>query len=163
MHVIKVRVSSQTLTGHTFISRVMLHFFRTVTRTLRKLWLLSQPCHMWRGQHITFFTDNVTTRAAVNKGACRHPLVMAPLRFMFWLSVIFDFTLECCFVPRCFNIADTPSRLHEWDQFLYMYQLTSGGLPFCINNLSLLWCNNMSHKSLSFLLDRHSYKYGAIP
>ena len=121
-------------------------------------------CHMWRGQHITFFTDNVTTRAAVNQGACRHPLViMAHLRFMFWLSVMFDFTLECCFVPGCFNIADTPSRLHEWGQFLYMYQLTSGGLPFCINNLSLLWCNNISHKSLSLLLDRHSYKYGTIP
>jgi hypothetical protein len=50
---------------------------------------------MLQNSSVTLYTDNIYTRAAINKGACSNPIAMFHLRCIFWLSNLFDFDLKC--------------------------------------------------------------------
>ena len=106
-------------------------------------------CHEWRNQRIYVFSDNTVTVAGVNKGTSRNPLIMECLRYLFWLSVTFNFHLRAIHIKGKYNDkADMLSRLHEPGVFEYLLR----SMPYDTPLTALL--HNMSHDALSFLLSR---------
>ena len=70
--------------------------------------------HMWRNHKVLVYSDNQAAVAIINKGSCKHPLVMAALRRIFWDSAIHNYRLEAIYYPATRNLlADAVSRLHE--------------------------------------------------
>ena len=104
--------------------------------------------HFWENKRVIIYSDNSVTVAAINKGSSKNATIMKSLRYMFWLSVTFNFQLSACFIPGIFNtIADSASRLHTAG---FLENL----LPF--TDFSPLYLH-MSPHSLAFLLDRFPY------
>ena len=58
----------------------------------------------WQGKHVIIHTDNITTRAAINKGRCKDPQLMYHLRNLFWLSQFYNFTISCHHIKGTTNI-----------------------------------------------------------
>lgn len=78
------------------------------------LFAARQWAHLWSGSVVLFGTDNITTRSALHKKTSGNPRIMAALREMFALSVIFDFDFDAFHIPGIHNsLADSISRLHQ--------------------------------------------------
>ena len=70
--------------------------------------------HLWVNHKIIVHSDNQAVVAIINKGSCRHPLVMDSLRRIFWISAMYKFRLRAVYIPGAANtVADQISRLHE--------------------------------------------------
>ncbi len=109
----------------------------------------------WTNSRVVIHTDNVTTRAAINRGACRNPLLMHHLRLVFNLSVLYNFELHCVHIPGKQNIeADAVSRIRNTGHLLYWFSLVSGGTLLRSNAMGLLFANHMSNITLTFLLSQ---------
>jgi hypothetical protein len=73
--------------------------------------------HLWSNSKVLVCTDNVVTKAVINKGTCKNALIMHALRGLFWLSVRFNFKLHAVHIPGVFNqLPDAISRLHSRGQ-----------------------------------------------
>jgi hypothetical protein len=69
---------------------------------------------LWANKTIYVHCDNRCAVYTINKGLSKHPLVMASLRRVFWLSALYNFRLKAVYYPGSSNrIADSVSRLHE--------------------------------------------------
>lgn len=105
---------------------------------------------------VTIHTDNMTTRAIINRGACKdYQHLMPHLRLLFWICNYYDIELSCEYLPGSLNIAsDTISRLHQPGHLLYWHSLINAGHPF--NVIDFMQCAqlNMSHDSLMYLVAR---------
>ena len=67
--------------------------------------------HKWRGHNIIVYTDNITARAAINKGRCKDKEMMCHIRNLFWLSHFLNFSITCMHIPGVTNVqADCVSR-----------------------------------------------------
>ena len=106
-------------------------------------------CHGWQNQRIYVFSDNMVTVAGVNQGTSRNPIIMECLRYLFWLSVTFNFHLRAIHIKGKYNDkADMLSRLHEHGVFENLLR----SMPYDTPLAALL--HNMSYEALSFLLSR---------
>lgn len=73
---------------------------------------------VWSHASVTIHTDNITARAAINKGKARSRVAMAMVREIFWWATLFNFRIKAVHIPGCENVlADAISRLHS--QFAY--------------------------------------------
>ena len=69
---------------------------------------------LWANKTIYVHCDNRSAVYVINKGISKHPLVMASLRRVFWLSAVYNFRLKAVHYPGAYNtLADSVSRLHE--------------------------------------------------
>ena len=60
------------------------------------------------------WSDNTTTLSSIHRCSSRSPLLMKCLRYVFWLSAIYNFRLTASYTPGIQNaLADEISRLHE--------------------------------------------------
>ena len=108
---------------------------------------------MWQNSSVCVHTDNSVTKAVINKGRSRNPLVMEALRELFWISEQYNFNICAIHVPGKVNmLPDSISRLHEkhqLDRFNSLmcnwFQQSSG----CMWLFSV--CCNMSYLTLLFL------------
>jgi len=117
---------------------------------------------MLQNSCVTIYTDNTTTRAHINKGACCNPQLMVHLRELFWLSTLYNFEITCVHIPGSENIyADSISRLRQPGHFLHWYSVFTGGaaleLPYCYS----YYQHHMSPQACSKLLSciRAQYPY----
>jgi len=68
----------------------------------------------WQNSNVIVHTDSTVTKAILNRGRSRLPIVNRLLRRMFWLSVRYNFNVRAIHVPGLINtLPDTVSRLHE--------------------------------------------------
>ena len=69
----------------------------------------------WQNKRVLVICDNSTSVSCINRGTSRSPLLMKYfLRYMFWLSVVYNFRLTAMHFPGVDNVlADKISRLHE--------------------------------------------------
>ena len=122
-----------------------------VKETMAVILAIYRYAPTWRGQHVVVYTDNITTRAAINKGISKDPLVMMYLRTVFWLRNIFNFTITGVFIPGSINIlADSVSRLHNKGHFLHWMSTVFGYVPL----ESTIWSYlrfHMSYPALCYL------------
>ena len=47
-------------------------------------------CHLWTNKRVLVMSDNGTTVAGVNRCSSRSPVIMKYLRYMFWLSAVYN-------------------------------------------------------------------------
>ena len=100
---------------------------------------------LWANKHIVVLSDNSTTVACINHGSSRSVLLMKYLRYIFWLSAMFNFRLKAVHVPGEDNVlADRISRLHEPDARQYL------NILLALSPLS--W--HMSYNGFLYILDR---------
>ena len=109
----------------------------------------------WAGHRIIIQTDNITARAAINKGKCKDKQMMDHIRKVFWLSVIYGFTLECVHIPGIINVhADCVSRLRTKGHFKFWFSLLAGGRPYTIYDLMFWLATHTSVITSSYLLSQ---------
>ena len=66
----------------------------------------------WANSRVLFHTDNITVRAALRTGSAKSPRIMPYLSELFWLSALFNFTMDAVHIPGHQNdTPDTISRL----------------------------------------------------
>ena len=127
------------------------HTHINVKETMAVILAIYRYAPTWRGQHVVVYTDNITTRAAINKGISKDPLVMMYLRTVFWLRNIVNFTITSVFIPGSINIlADSVSRLHNKGHFLHWMSIVFGYVPL----ESTIWSYlrfHMSYPALCYL------------
>ena len=83
---------------------------------------------LWSNASVIIHTDNITARAAVNKGKARSRVAMSLVRELFWWATVFNFRIRAVHIPGRENIlADAISRLHS--QFAYDIVHSSLTLP----------------------------------
>ena len=91
---------------------------------------------LWTGCHVIVHTDNITTKAAINKGRCTSSLIMCFVRYLFWLSEQYQFSITCIYVPGALNIqADAVSRLTHRGHLLYWLSVLAAGCPYTKSDL----------------------------
>ena len=102
-------------------------------------------CMAWQNKRVLVICDNSTSVSCINRGTSRSPLLMKYLRYMFWLSVVYNFRLTAMHVPGVDNVlADKISRLHEPYSRHYLRALLAV--------YPLSW--HMSYNGFVYLLDR---------
>ena len=83
---------------------------------------------LWQNQRIYVLSDNMVTVARVNRYTSCNPFIMMCLRYLFWLSVNFNFQLRAIHIKGKHNDkADMLSRLHEPHVFRDMLR----SMPYC--------------------------------
>lgn len=91
--------------------------------------------HLWKHSLVIFNTDNMTARAAFDKGTARSEAAMVMVRELFWWSAIYDFKIVGIHVPGIKNVLpDTISRLHQpgYIQWLAsLLGLSGSPMTFC--------------------------------
>lgn len=106
-----------------------------------------------QNHRVIIYTDNTTTRAHINKGACRNPQVMYHLRELFWISTMYNFELKCHHIPGSENIlADSISRLRQPGHLLHWYSVCSGGAPLTLAECAKQFQHHMSPQACFQLL-----------
>ena len=111
----------------------MLNKHINVKETMAIICAIYRWAPTWSGHTVVIKTDNITARAAFCKGRTKDKLMMAHIRHIFWLSVLFDFKIECVYTPGVTNIeADCVSRLRQKGHLKYWLSVLSGGLPYTI-------------------------------
>ena len=94
--------------------------------------------HLWANSKVRFFTDNITTRANLNKGTSGNKFIMPYLRELFWHSAIHNFEISAKYVPGIDNdLPDAISRLHLDGQLMRLGSLL--GIPW---HMSSLWATH---------------------
>ncbi len=69
---------------------------------------------LWANSVVNFHTDNMTARAAFDKGTVKSESAMIMLRELFWLSALFNFRVVGLFIPGVINhLPDAITRLHQ--------------------------------------------------
>ena len=69
---------------------------------------------LWAKKRVFVWSDNTTTVSNINRCSSRSPLLMKCLRYVFWLSAIYNFRLTAGYIPGIPNaLADKISRLHD--------------------------------------------------
>ena len=75
----------------------------------------------WSGYRVIVKSDSQVAAAILNKGSSRCPMIMAWIRYLFWLKEYFSFSLFVEHIPGSINIlADSVSRLDDvrhWPEF----------------------------------------------
>ncbi len=88
------------------------HEHINVKETMTVVYAVYRCAHQWSGCHVVIYTDNVTTRATINKGVSRDARIMEDLRVIFTLATMFNFRIECRHISGSSNVhADAVSRL----------------------------------------------------
>ena len=65
-------------------------------------------------KRVFVWSDNTTTVSSINRCSSRSPIRMKCLKYVFWLSAIYNFRLTASYIPGIQNaLADTIPRLHE--------------------------------------------------
>lgn len=113
-----------------------------------------------QNSRVIIHTDNTTTRAHINKGACHNPQLMVHLRELFWLSALYNFELVCKHIPGTENIyADAISRLRQPCHLLHWYSTITGGAPPELSTCQMALQHHMSPQVCTLLLSNLKTKY----
>lgn len=100
----------------------------------------------WVNASVVMHTDNITARAAINKGTTKSSIAMKYVREIFWWATLFNIKLRAVHIPGRLNIvADAISRLHSrvayngLQRFLKLHVLPPLHilLPYLLQHMSL--------------------------
>ncbi len=108
-----------------------------------------------QNKKVVIYTDNVTCKAAINKGTAKNRVAMELIRQLFWMQAMWNIDIKAIYLEGSKNrIADTVSRLDEAGKLSLLYELlpSLSLSPFCVTEM-------LKHMSLSFIACR----WGLVP
>ena len=108
----------------------------------------------WANSEVTVCTDSVVAKAVINRGTYRDPYIMSALRYLFWISVEYNFKLHAIHIPGTLNqLPDAISRLPEPGQLLRLQSLLLNWHHFMtpISNWPCNWMYYMSSGAFQVL------------
>lgn len=106
----------------------------------------------WRGCQVIVHTDNMTAKAAFNKGRTNNSLIMPHIRNTFWLSQAYDFVITLQHIKGSNNIeADCVSRLTEPGQLQFWCSLLAEGCTYTDSHLANWLLGHCSQSSAAYI------------
>ena len=124
-----------------------------VKETLAAIFSIYRYAQHWRNSKVIILTDNVSTKAAINKGASRNPIIMNHLRNIFWLESLYKLSIEAIHVPGATNIeADSVSRLRQRGHFLYWTSTLCQTIPVHSNLVPTILSSHVSDNMLKYFM-----------
>ena len=103
----------------------------------------------WGNASVIIHTDNITAKAAINKGKARSKLAMDMVREIFWWSTIYNFKIRAVHIPGRLNInADAISRLHSRWAFDKLSQFLNVTETFNLGTWLTYFLQHMSQNAL---------------
>lgn len=132
------------------------HSHINVKETLAAILAIYRWAPQLRHCRVRLETDNITTRANISKGACRHSeFLMYHLKNLFWICTLYDIHIDCVYLPGALNIdSDAISRLHQPGHLLYWASRIHPTAPFTPPLFSIKSATHMSLNSLLFILSQ---------
>ena len=116
---------------------------------------------LWRNKSVVVYTDNMTARAAINKGRSQDKEVLWHIRNLYWMAHFCNFSIRCEHIKGSRNVhADAVSRLSEKGPLMFWLSLLSNGSPYTVFDIYMWLCNHMSLISCASIL---SHVYRLIP
>jgi hypothetical protein len=127
-----------------------------VKETLTAIFAIYRWAPQLRHCRVHLHTDNITTRATINKGASRHSeFIMLHLKHLFWICTFFDIEIDCVYLPGALNISsDAISRLHQPGHLLYWASQIHPMIPFDPLVFAAHSLGHMSPNSLLFIMSQ---------
>ena len=106
---------------------------------------------LWANKRVVILTDSQCAKAIINKGTTKNEVVMRFIRELFWMSVAYNFEIECVHIPGANNcLPDAISRLHEKGRFLQLESLLNHYYNLTVSPLALHL--HMSSKAIYSLI-----------
>ena len=129
------------------------HAHINVKETMTALLAIYRWAPWLQNSQLIIHSDNKTTEAVINKGACHNETIMDYLRGIFWLQKQLNFSIHCNYIAGTDNyMADSLSRLHQQGPFQHWYSVVSLGQPFSIPLMIALFQPHLSQHALISLL-----------
>ena len=124
-----------------------------VKETMAAMTALFRWAPLLRDSRVVIYTDNVCTKATLNKGTCKNTFLMPFLRHLCSLSSMYNFQFVCHYIPGIENIfADSVSRLSQKGQFLFWLSVLSSGTKYTFIDAINFCHGHMSNDVLINLL-----------
>lgn len=109
----------------------------------------------WENKSIIVFTDNMTARAAINKGRSQDGVISGHIRALYWIAHYYNFSIKCEHIKGSSNLhADAISRLSEKGHLMFWLSHLSGGLPYTVFDAYTWLINHMSIQSCASILSQ---------
>lgn len=109
----------------------------------------------WRGKAVVVYTDNMTARAAINKGRCSDEETMHHIRNLYWIAHFYNFSIRCEHIKGSCNVeADSVSRLNQKGHLMFWLSKLSGGAPYTLFHVYWWFIHHMSIISCASLLSQ---------
>lgn len=106
--------------------------------------------HLWTNHKILLMTDNTVTVSGINRGTSKNKTIMGLLRYLFCLSVQYNFVIRAVHIAGVNNVkADLISRLHEPGSFWSLEN------PMCVPGPWAYPYHCISWAASRFLFCRH--------
>ena len=131
------------------------HMHINVKETVAVICAVYRWAPTWRNCNVVMHTDNMTARAAISKGKSNNELIMDHIRQLFWLSQVYNFSLNISHVKGSANLeADCVSRLSEKGQLPYWLSIISGGSVYTEYEVANWLLQHCTIKSASYLFSQ---------
>lgn len=109
----------------------------------------------WTNKHVIVYTDNMTARAAINKGRCTDKETMQHIRNLFWLSHFLNFSIHCVHIKGTDNVqADSVSRLRQKGHVLYWLSKLANGQCYDGHDVCMWFLGHMSVTTCAILFSQ---------
>jgi hypothetical protein len=105
----------------------------------------------WSNSSVVIHTDNITAKAAINKGSARSKLAMGVVREVFWLSTLYNFKIRAVHIAGKLNIvADAVSRLHSVKAYSTLFSYLGVCFPLPLHICILYFLSHMTMLCFAF-------------
>jgi len=113
----------------------------------------------WQNKIVVVYTDNMTARAAINKGRCHDNETMTHIRILYWIAHFYNFSIRCEHIKGSHNVeADAVSRLNQRGHLMFWLSKLSCGLPYTLLHVYQWFISHMSLMSCASLLSQVSQR-----
>ena len=109
----------------------------------------------WRNKAVVVYTDNMTARAAINKGRCTDDELSRHIRNLYWISHFYNFSIRCEHIKGTSNVlADAVSRLSERGHLMFWLSQLAQGMTYTLFHVYNWMINHMSIMSCASILSQ---------
>ena len=109
----------------------------------------------WKDKAVVVYTDNMTARAAINKGRCQDEEIMYHIRILYWMAHFYNFSIRCEHIKGSRNVeADSVSRLHQRGHLMFWLSKLSCGLPYSMFHVYWWFISHMSIVTCASLMSQ---------
>ena len=109
----------------------------------------------WKDRSVVVYTDNMTARAAINKGRSTDDELSIHIRILYSMAHFYNFTIRCEHIKGSSNVlADSVSRLSERGHLMFWFSQLSQGTTYTLCDVYNWLIDHMSITSCASILSQ---------